>query len=291
MTQPIFLVGGGKGGVGKSTVSMALLDFFIGGGEPPLLIETDTSAPDVWKAYGTEIEGHCVDLEQKDGWLEMLEVIGRNAATRIVINTKAANQVGLRKFGGMLLEGVRLQDRELVVLWVIDRKRDGLELLASFLDSFAADPRVVVHVARNLYWGDEAKFDMFNAADLKKNIEARGGKILNFPDVADRVAESLNKSRLPIHTAMTEFSFALRIELARWQAEYRRTFAGRSGVAMRVEVGSGDVVTPGTQDITYPARLGWPHVPGDRQPAAAAFVRSACGGRLGGDARRVLLQS
>ena len=50
MTQPIFLVGGGKGGVGKSTVSMALLDFFIGGGEPPLLIETDTSAPDVWKA-------------------------------------------------------------------------------------------------------------------------------------------------------------------------------------------------------------------------------------------------
>jgi hypothetical protein len=66
---------------------------------------------------------------------------------------------------------------------------------------------------------------------------------------------------------------------------------GRSGVAMRVEVGSGDVVTPGAQDITYPARLGWPHVPGDRQPAAAAFVRSAFGGRLGGDARRILLQS
>ena len=225
MTQPIFLVGGGKRRRRQEHCVDGKLDFLIGGADPPLLIETDTSAPDVWKAYRSEIESHCVDLEQKDGWLEMLEVIGRNAATRIVINTKAANQLGLRKFGGMLLEGVRQQDRKLVVLWVIDRKRDGLELLASFIETLAIDERVVVHAVRNLYWGDDAKFDMFNGSDLKKNIETRGGKTVDFPDVADRVAESLNKSRLPIHKAMAEFSFALRIEIGRWQSEYRRTFA------------------------------------------------------------------
>jgi Mrp family chromosome partitioning ATPase len=126
MTTPIFLVGGGKGGVGKSMLSMAVLDYLRATEHPPLLIETDTSAPDVWKAYKADVENQCIDLEQRDGWLELLDAIDRNAAIATVINTKAANQVGLRKFGGMLTEALRQQRRKLVTLWVIDRKRDGL---------------------------------------------------------------------------------------------------------------------------------------------------------------------
>lgn len=107
MTAPIFLIGGGKGGVGKSMLSMALLDYLRETERPPLLIETDTSAPDVWKAYKADVDNQCIDLEQRDGWLELLDVIDRNAAVATVINTKAANQVGLRKFGGMLTEKAR----------------------------------------------------------------------------------------------------------------------------------------------------------------------------------------
>jgi len=150
MTTPIFLVGGGKGGVGKSMLSMALLDYLRETERPPLLIETDTSAPDVWKAYKADVDNQCIDLEQRDGWLELLDVIDRNAAVATVINTKAANQVGLRKFGGMLSEALRQQKRKLVVLWVIDRKRDGLELLGSFLGMQGKDERVEVHVVQPL---------------------------------------------------------------------------------------------------------------------------------------------
>ncbi len=229
MTKPIFLVGGGKGGVGKSMMSMALLDYLRTSGEAPFLIETDTSAPDVWKAYKDAVDNQCVDLEQKDGWLEMLDVIGRHADTRIVINSKAANQAGLRKFGGMLMEALKQQERKLIVLWVIDRKRDGLELLGSFWGTLANDERVQVHVVRNLYWGEEEKFDMYNGSELRKKIEERGGKSLNLPDVADRIAEAINKDRLPIHTAIAELSFGSRIELLRWQGECREMLAGVVG--------------------------------------------------------------
>ena len=51
MSKAIFLVGGGKGGVGKSLMSMALLDFLQAGGQEPFLVETDTSVPDVFKTY------------------------------------------------------------------------------------------------------------------------------------------------------------------------------------------------------------------------------------------------
>jgi hypothetical protein len=225
MTNPIFLVGGGKGGVGKSMLSMALLDYLRAAENAPLLIETDTSAPDVWKAYKNDVENHCIDLEQKDGWLELLDVLDRNADTATVINTKAANQVGLRKFGGMLTEALRQQKRKLVALWVIDRKRDGLELLSGFVETLAQDERVEVHVVRNLYWGDEAKFDMYNGSQLRKEIEGRGGRTLNFPDVADRVAEAINRERMPIHKAREELPFGSRVELCRWQGEYRHMFA------------------------------------------------------------------
>lgn len=225
MSEPIFLIGGGKGGVGKSMMSMALLDYLRGIDESVFLVETDTSAPDVWKTYRNDVESQCVDLEQKDGWLELLDVIGRHAGTKMVINSKAANQAGLRKFGGMLVEALREQKRRLVVLWVIDRKRDGLELLASFLETLGKDERVQVHVVRNLYWGEEGKFDMYNGSELRKEVEQRGGRTLNLPDVADRVAEAINKDRMPIHKAIAELSFGSRIELLRWQGECRLMLA------------------------------------------------------------------
>jgi MinD superfamily P-loop ATPase len=50
MAPNIYWVGGGKGGVGKSMVSMALLDYLLSKGVPALLVESDTSNPDVYKA-------------------------------------------------------------------------------------------------------------------------------------------------------------------------------------------------------------------------------------------------
>jgi hypothetical protein len=225
MSNPIFLVGGGKGGVGKSMLSMALLDYLRAEENAPLLIETDTSAPDVWKAYKGDVESQCIDLEQRDGWLELLDLLDRHADRAIVVNTKAANQVGLRKFGGMLVEALRQQKRKLITLWVIDRKRDGLELLGGFLDTLGRDERVDVHVVRNLYWGDETKFDMYNGSEMRKEIERRGGRTLNFPDVADRVAEAINRDRMPIHKAREDLPFGSRVEVCRWQGEYREMFA------------------------------------------------------------------
>ena len=61
MSKNIYLVGGSKGGVGKSMVTMSLIDYLQGNGESVVLIETDTSNPDVWKTYGEETKGELVN--------------------------------------------------------------------------------------------------------------------------------------------------------------------------------------------------------------------------------------
>jgi MinD-like ATPase involved in chromosome partitioning or flagellar assembly len=216
MSKAIFLVGGGKGGVGKSLMSMALLDFLRSGGQEPFLVETDTSVPDVFKAYQEEIAGELVNLDEREGWIELVNLVESREASTIVINTGARNQTGVSNFGRTLSKALGELGRKLVVLWMIDRKRESLELLSDFM---AAIPEAEVHVVRNLYLGSEKKFELYNSSKMKTGIEGRGSKSINLPELADRVTDAMNKGRLTIAKATGELSLGDRMELERWREE------------------------------------------------------------------------
>ena len=204
MSKAIFLVGGGKGGVGKSLMSMALLDFLRAAAHQPFLVETDTSVPDVFKTYEEEIGGELVNLVES------------RAESTIVINTGARNQTGVSNFGRTLSKALGELERKLVVLWMIDRKRESLELLWDFM---AAIPEAEVHVVRNLYLGSEKKFELYNGSKIKSAIEAKGSKSLSFPELADRVTDAMNKVRMTIGKATADLSLGDRMELERWREE------------------------------------------------------------------------
>jgi len=102
MSNTIFLIGGGKGGVGKSLMSMAILDFLHANGQQPFLIETDTSVPDVFKTYAEAVKGDLVNLDEREGWIDLVNLVERNSESAVVINTGARNQTGISNFGRTL---------------------------------------------------------------------------------------------------------------------------------------------------------------------------------------------
>ena len=214
MSNTIFLVGGGKGGVGKSLMSMALLDFLHTMGRRPFLVETDTSVPDVFKSYGDAIGGEPVNLDEREGWIDLVNLVESRRESTFVINTGARNQTGISNFGRTLSKALPELDRALVVFWMIDRKRESLELLADFREAI---PEAEVHVVRNMYLGAEKKFELYNGSNMKAEIESRGGRSLNLPELADRVTDAMNKSRLTIERALGELSLGDRMELERWR--------------------------------------------------------------------------
>ena len=216
MSKAIFLVGGGKGGVGKSLMSMALLDFLQVGGQEPFLVETDTSVPDVFKTYQEETGGELVNLDEREGWIELVNFVESRADSAIVINTGARNQTGVSNFGRTLSKALGELGRKLVVLWMIDRKRESLELLSDFM---AAIPEAEVHVVRNLYLGAEKKFELYNGSKMRSGIEGKGGRSINLPELADRVTDAMNKGRMTIAKATRELSLGDRMELERWREE------------------------------------------------------------------------
>ena len=216
MSKPIYLVGGSKGGVGKSMVSMALIDYLQSNGESVVLIETDTSNPDVWKAYGKTTNGHLVNLEEADGWISLVNICGdeQNKDSIIVINTRAANNQGVKKYGETLDSTLEELNRELITLWVINRQRDSLELLKDFRESL---PNSKISIIRNGYFGDESKYQLYNNSKIKVSIENDGGKSLTFPDMADILADDIYTKRMTIDEASKVLPIGNRAELKRWR--------------------------------------------------------------------------
>jgi hypothetical protein len=192
----IYLVGGSKGGVGKSLASMALLDFLIEQRKAaPILIECDTSNPDVYKSYRNSVTSKLLDLDEVDGWIELVNLIASHPEQPFVIATPARNNAAIAQHGALLANSLEELNSRLVTFWLINRQRDSLELLKEYLEAL---PCSTLHVVRNTYFGHEPKFEIYNDSKLRQEVEARGGKSLSFPDLADRVSEDLYCARRTI---------------------------------------------------------------------------------------------
>jgi CobQ/CobB/MinD/ParA nucleotide binding domain len=221
MTRPIYIVGGSKGGVGKSLVTMALVNHLSETGEEVFVIDADTSNPDVWKCYAGEIAAELVNLDEADGWIRFVNICDENQDSVVVVNTAARNNTGVAAYGKTLSQSLDELQRQLVTLWVINRQRDSLELLQDYIDAI---PNSTVHVFKNGYFGADAKFELYNGSDVKKSVEDQGGKSLLFPDMADRVSDDIYSNRLSIAKAWQSMPIGNRAELRRWLEEVGKAF-------------------------------------------------------------------
>ncbi len=218
----IYWVGGSKGGVGKSMMTLALLDHLLDRGDKVLLVECDTSNPDVWKAHKAVVPAELINLDESDGWIHLVNACDAHRDGVVVVNTAARNNRAVTQYGRTLDSSLDELQTQLVALWMINRQRDSLELLKEFMD---AVPKADVHVVRNGYFGDEPKFELYNRSKLRESLEGRGGKSLTLPDLADRVADDLYSQRLSLAAAAKVLPLGNRAELGRWRSAVGRVLA------------------------------------------------------------------
>lgn len=220
--RKIYFVGGGKGGVGKSTVSIALIDFLLKENKEILLVETDTSNPDVGKIFSKIVPVEAINLDFKEGWINLINKAEEHADKDIVINSAARNNIGLVKYGAMLCDALEPLDRQLDTIWVINRQRDSLNLLVEYMNTIG---RGRISVLRNLYFGTSDKFELFNNSKVKKTIEEeRAGNVLDFPDLADRITDIMTEKRLSFDGLYKDVALGDRIEIDRFRGHCREIF-------------------------------------------------------------------
>jgi len=211
--QPIYIVGGSKGGVGKSFCCIALIDTLLSQKRNVLLIESDTSNPDVYKMYKDDLTVEVIDLDVADGWIELVNSCEAHSNSVVVVNTAARNNKGVATYSETLNSTLEELKRKMITLWVINRQRDSLELLKEYMDTIPHE----IHIVLNSYFGNENKFELFHESKIKQSILDRDGKILILPELADRVSDDLYSKRLSIQKALESLPIGNRAELIRWK--------------------------------------------------------------------------
>ena len=223
LLRHLYLVAGGKGGVGKSILSMILVDFLTQYlKKKVLLIESDTSNPDVGKTFvdNEDVEVISLSLDDADGWIELVNY-SASSEKDIVINSAARSIEAVQKFAGTLIGSLEELNRSLDSFFVINRQRDSIELLKKYMDAVPGE----LHVVRNTFYGAPEKFELFNNSKTKIEAEKRGATI-DCPDLADRVADDLYSNRFSIAKAVIEMPLGNRAELKRWRSIAWKMFDG-----------------------------------------------------------------
>jgi hypothetical protein len=214
------IVGGGKGGVGKSTCTHALLYYLAQLGKEAHLIEADTSNPDVAKAHQRKSDEttaslpmSLLDLDVEDGWLELLNVRAEHPQRTLVVNTGARSNLAIDRFGPLLAAGLEELGAPLVTVWMIDSTRDCLELLAQYRKTF---PASLTHVMRNAHLS--RTFELYDESKLRRELERSGGRSLTLPALTQRVAQVLSANRLSLTDAQhcEALHFGHKVALRRW---------------------------------------------------------------------------
>ncbi len=210
--KQITVIGGGKGGVGKSMVSMCMLDMLKEQGTKKLIyIETDDSNADVYKAVNETVTSHVINLDTESGYLLMGEVIEREKPDNVVINTAARATESLIKHSGLLNDLATEMKMQLVMAWAMNRQRDGLELLKTFLDNKTGYD--AIYAVKNLYFGSPEKFMRYDNSKLKERVN----QTLELPELNDLLADKLVDERLPLWADTSKMQIVQRSALNKFR--------------------------------------------------------------------------
>ncbi len=173
----VHLIGGEKGGVGKSVVSRAFAQYCIDRNIPLKGFDSDRSHGSFMRFYADYAEHVGLEDFQSLDRLAESALLGSN--TQVVVDLAAQSSTSLREW--MDDTGVLELFHDAAVpvnCWhILDDGRDSLAMLDRLLEDFNDEVQYVIV----LNYGRGARFDAFHASPEKARALELGAKILEIP--------------------------------------------------------------------------------------------------------------
>lgn len=222
MDKTLFYIGGTKGGVGKSFVSMALIDFLITryGKEQVLLIETDYTNPDVARIYSEKVSTETIALDDDEtSWMTLARTVYANQDKLMVLNSAKGNS-GIRQFGKMFQSSLEDSFINLVTFWPMNRQLDSVEHLLEYIKIVSYGE---IFPIRNNYYGSPSDFIIFD--DKLTNSKDKDiflsrfprDNVLDFPSLNDLFTLKIYSERIAIENMSEHLIFFERALFNSWR--------------------------------------------------------------------------
>jgi len=177
----IHLVGGEKGGVGKSLVARILAQYFIDHSIPFLAFDADRSHPSLLRFYASYTSP--VNMEDYQSLDRIVELAAAEADRRILVDLASQTHLPLSRWmeDSRLLDLTQQFNIALTYWHVMDSSFDSVELLRRLLDQFGERLKVVLVL--NQIRGE--RFDLLEASCQRARVEGQGGKTMVLQRLSD----------------------------------------------------------------------------------------------------------
>lgn len=172
----LHLVGGEKGGVGKSVVARLLAQYWIDRAITWAGFDTDRSHGALLRYYSAFAEPLDPNrLGDLDRLVEALD----EGVEEVVVDLAAQTEISLDRWleSGEVIELLDQLGHEIWFWYVIDEGKDSVRLLTALLDRLDGAGRLVCVVNQ----GRGQDFRLFAEAKLQSRIEQRGGFVVELP--------------------------------------------------------------------------------------------------------------
>jgi hypothetical protein len=175
----LLVVGGVKGGPGKSTVAVSLIDYLISLGYKIVLIEGDRGTPDVGPAFTNNpaVKMIRLDCSKLEGVRELVKIMG-HCPRVIVLNTGSGYDRTFQDFGSVLARAMSMYGYLMTCFFAMNSQSNSVEQLVKFHEAI---PNATLHAVLNLKESqtqDIADFHEWADSPAREGIERQGRTLI-----------------------------------------------------------------------------------------------------------------
>jgi len=184
----ILLIGGEKGGVGKSLVSRALAQYFIDCSVPFVGFDTDRSHGALMRFYSDYASPVLIDrYEALD---HIVETAVEQPGIRVLVDLAAQTHAPLVAWmdDSGVLDLAQENDLRITYWHVMDTGRDSVDLLRQVLDRF--QDRLNYVVVRNQLRGND--FSNLEKSGLLDRLSSLGGRVVEMKQLHQSVIQKID---------------------------------------------------------------------------------------------------
>jgi len=187
-TSCLHLIGGEKGGVGKSLVSRVLAQYFIDKGWPFKGFDTDKSHGALLRFYSDYASPVIADRYEA---LDQVVEIAAESQQRVLVDLAAQTQSFLVQWieDSGLLDVAGELGVSLMYWHVMDAGRDSVDLLRKLLDQFGRHLKLVLVL--NEIRGDQ--FEILKASGLRARAESLGASVIAIRKLQDATMQKIDQ--------------------------------------------------------------------------------------------------
>jgi hypothetical protein len=205
LQKKLVIVTGDKGGTGKSTLSRGLVDIANHRKIDYVAYDSDKRNSQLYRHYQSTGSGISrLDFSTEDGADGLIVQMDIGTSPLLIVDLPAGGGELLEKYNSQLglLSEAQEMGYEITIVSVMSRVKDSVNALRLLMD-FTGD--AAKHLAiKNLYWGTEDKFSLFDQSKVKQRLLDDGGLVINMPDMCDATYALIDEHNLTFRAALDD---------------------------------------------------------------------------------------